>query len=240
LQTKISATVRLEFQEASWDVFLREMKEDLEMSETRRKFLGTLASVGSRATIASSILGLGLKKARAVPVAPCFLPGTRILTDIGYVPIENLKRDDLVLTRAGKLMPIRKIQHHYPAKQSVVCIKRFAIDDATPDRDLYVTAGHRLYVGGYLINASRLVNDTTVVRHEMRSIETLHVELDTHQVIYAEGLEVESSEIGGEPYAPVYSRVNELKALTQLAGITALDPVQTLRMRIVERSLCSV
>jgi hypothetical protein len=59
--------------------------------------------------------------------------------------------------------------------------------------DTYVSPSHCLYIEGVLIPASDLVNGFSISRcgHE-GDIEYFHIELDTHEVVYAEGAAVET------------------------------------------------
>ena len=70
-------------------------------------------------------------------------------------------------------------------------VSRFAIDDQTPQRDLYLSQGHCLLIDGVLIPAKHLVNGCSIAFDEdatrSETIEYFCVELDTHQVIFAEG-----------------------------------------------------
>ena len=74
-------------------------------------------------------------------------------------------------------------------------VARFAIDDHTPYSDLYLSPGHCVFFNEALIPVKYLVNETSIAQStpsEMSALEYYHVELDTHEVIYAEGALVES------------------------------------------------
>jgi hypothetical protein len=84
-----------------------------------------------------------------------------------------------------------------------VKISRFAIDGKAPHADLYVSPAHAIYIDGILIRASDLVNGVIIVadaKPDALSLTYLHIELDTHEPILAEGLEVESFQ-RDNPYA---------------------------------------
>jgi hypothetical protein len=62
-----------------------------------------------------------------------------------------------------------------------------------PHRDLLVSPDHCLFIDGRLIPALMLVNDMTIVQERDRpSVHYLHVELDRHGILLAEGLPAES------------------------------------------------
>ena len=74
-----------------------------------------------------------------------------------------------------------------------VCVKAGALEDNVPKRDLWISPNHAMYLDGVLIEAKDLVNGVSIVQAESaESIEYFHVELDTHDVLIAEGALAES------------------------------------------------
>ena len=76
-----------------------------------------------------------------------------------------------------------------------VRISRFAFDDRTPQSDLYLSPNHALFFDGVLIPAVYLVNGTSIVQvmpEGVKEIEYFHIELETHEVIFAEGVAAET------------------------------------------------
>jgi hypothetical protein len=74
-------------------------------------------------------------------------------------------------------------------------VARFAIDDRTPHRDLYLSPLHCIFINEALIPLMYLINEASIAQgmpSEMSAIEYYHIDLDTHEVIYAEGALVES------------------------------------------------
>lgn len=134
---------------------------------------------------------------------PCFLRGTRIATDCGEVPVEALVPGDRVRTLSGALRPVRWIgQRRYlrdPLARMIwrsvapVRIRRDALADGMPARDLLVSPDHSLYLRGHLINAKNLVNGVSIVQDmQIGDIAYFHLELDRHEVILAEGTAAET------------------------------------------------
>jgi hypothetical protein len=139
--------------------------------------------------------------------ANCFLKGTKIVTAEGERKIEDLAIGDLLPTMFGGLRPIQWIGR-YPIKRSdpskpwvkdalPVRITRSALAPDVPHSDLYVTGGHSLLIDGVLVPAELLINGTTITRdqrhvREYDELEFLHVKLESHEVIYAEGLPAET------------------------------------------------
>lgn len=68
-----------------------------------------------------------------------------------------------------------------------------AVADGVPLRNLLVSPRHALFLDGLLIPAETLVNGASVTRCEgLDSVEYFHIELDSHDVLLAEGCPAES------------------------------------------------
>jgi autotransporter passenger strand-loop-strand repeat protein len=127
---------------------------------------------------------------------PCYCRGTLILTNRGEIAVEQLKIGDLLVTHAGEVRPIRWIgMRSYGGPFAMgnrdvlpVCIREGAIADKVPKRDLWVSPEHAMYLGGVLVPARILVNGTSISQPKRaQPVEYFHLELDTHDVIVAEG-----------------------------------------------------
>ncbi|MHB1305406.1 MAG: Hint domain-containing protein, partial [Acidiphilium sp.] len=73
-----------------------------------------------------------------------------------------------------------------------VRIAKGAIAEGLPERPLYLSPDHALYLDGHLIPAKALVNGRSIVQERRRHITYYHIELETHDVLLAESLPVES------------------------------------------------
>ena len=133
----------------------------------------------------------------------CYLRSNRIRTTEGERRIEELKIGDPVITLSGESKPIKwigrqrfeKRSERWPANLEPVRISQFALDERTPHRDLYLSPNHALYIDGALIPAKYLVNGTSIVQampEGVEEIEYFHIELETHEVIFAEGVAAET------------------------------------------------
>jgi hypothetical protein len=172
----------------------------------------TLASVHSAAaggiTICLPVLGChtigGGGSGGGKVSSNCFLRGTKILTTEGEREIENLAIGDLLPTMFGGLRPIQWIGRYTtrksdPSKAWVedalpVCIARSALAPNVPHADLYMTAAHSVLIDGILVPAEALINGATITRHEPEGdeMEFFHIKLESHDVIYAEGVPTET------------------------------------------------
>jgi hypothetical protein len=143
--------------------------------------------------------------------AMCLLRGTAIATPAGEVRIEDLRIGDLVETAGGGAAPIKWIGRQTfrragPAWNKDVLpirIAPFALDERTPRRALYLTAGHGLLLDGVLIKAVDLVNETSIapaLPAPADSIEYFQIMLDRHDVVLAEGAPVETFLLEAENY----------------------------------------
>ena len=150
-------------------------------------------------------------------VNPCFTTGTLIRTTRGDVPVEILRDGDTVVTESGGTRFVVWIGrrhldftcHPEPDLARPVRIAAGALADGVPARDLVVSPDHAMMLDGVLVQARDLVDGVLITRDDAcREVTYWHVELDTHDVLIAEGAAAESYldtghrgffENGGEP-----------------------------------------
>jgi Hint domain len=132
---------------------------------------------------------------------PCYVTGTLIRTVAGDVAVESLSIGDEVLTASGEVRPIKWIGRRSYAGRFVagkrallpICFKEGSIDEGVPQRDLWVSPKHAMYLDGVLISAEFLLNGVSVTQPDrVDDVSYFHVELETHDVILAEGAQSES------------------------------------------------
>ena len=135
---------------------------------------------------------------------PCYCAGTLISTVRGEVPVEELAIGDEVLTLTGEARPIkwigqRSYRQPFLAKSVMpILIKVGALRDNVPLRDLYVSPEYAMYLDEVLVPAERLVNGVSVVRcANVTTVQYFHIELDSHDVIFAEGAPAETFVVCG-------------------------------------------
>lgn len=131
----------------------------------------------------------------------CFAHGTRIATPGGEVAVEDLRIGDLVVTVAGAARLIRWVGRRSYAGRFVagnrhvlpILIRQGALANDVPRRDLVVSPNHAMYIDGKLIPAVELVNGASIVQLEhVEKVEYFHIELETHDIILAEGATAET------------------------------------------------
>src|SRR5262249_61203468 len=114
---------------------------------------------------------------------------TQILTRDGLRDIVELRVGDQVVTLSGATRQIkwigrntftRRADETWPVEVLPVKVARFALGTRTPFADLYLTAGHAVYLDGMLIEIGALINGRTVVRDtaaDKQVLEYFHLEL---------------------------------------------------------------
>ena len=146
----------------------------------------------------------------------CFATGTRIRTARGEVAVEELVVGDRAVTLGGASRPIRWVGSRtldgqgraLPHNQQPIRIRTGAFGDGLPARDLYLSPGHPVLVGaeadgsgGLLVPVMCLVNGISVARIPVEAVTYWHVELDAHDILFAENLGAESYlDLGSRPW----------------------------------------
>jgi len=142
----------------------------------------------------------------------CFTPGTIIRTGAGTSRIEGLREGDLIQTKDNGVQPIRWIGQRRMSGARLFAMPQLrpvrfhanALGKTRPDQDLLVSPSHRVLINGevarslfntseVLVTARDLVNGTSVtIDAHAREVTYIHLLLDSHQVMWANGLETES------------------------------------------------
>lgn len=142
----------------------------------------------------------------------CFTPDTRIATACGTRRIEDLRPGDRIQTKDNGMQEVvwtgsrrmtgarlYAMPHLRPIR-----FRRGALGIGRPDEDLLVSPQHRMMVQGaaaralfntseVLVAAEDLLNDQSItVDHAVREVTYVHILLEQHQIIWANGLETES------------------------------------------------
>ncbi|MCJ2079642.1 Hint domain-containing protein [Methylobacterium sp. E-016] len=162
----------------------------------------------------------------------CFAAGTLIRTSRGNVAVEDLSVGDLAITSSGASRPIRWIgsrtincgRYSQPSDVMPVRIRAGAFGVNKPVRDLVVSPGHSIcldVLGEVLIPASVLVNGSTIVQEDVDSVTYWHIELDSHDLLIAEGQAAESYlDMGNRDF---FAHSTSSGAVTDLAAKPDVD-----------------
>lgn len=140
----------------------------------------------------------------------CYLKGTLILTNQGFVPIENIKAGHQVVTKGKihknkfvkvdaniKIEPVMWISKfkvfNLNSKSRPICVSKDAFGKNYPFKDLYVSPGHRFLLDGNMVVASSLVNGKTIWQDtKCDDVVYYHLECQEHSAIIANGVLTES------------------------------------------------
>lgn len=170
---------------------------------TMQAWSGTGGTGSVLATITSTS-DLGTRTENTSAFTVCFAAGSRIRTEQGDVAVEELAEGQRVaVLRDGAVAftPItwigeRRINlsaHPQPQTAAPVRIRRGAVGENLPERDLLLSPDHCLFLDGKLVPAKSLINGMTIVQERaLPAVHYFHVEVDPHAVLLAEGLPVES------------------------------------------------
>ena len=167
-------------------------------------YTGQLPSVAnSTVNLLSTGASIASGAGNVVSSIVCFAEGTLIRTPRGDVPIESLQVGGSVLTAAGEAREIKWLssrtvdcrRHPQPVSALPIRIAAGAFGPGAPESDLFVSPGHAICVSvvdEVLIPASSLINGATIVQVDVEEVTYWHVELESHDIILANGLPTES------------------------------------------------
>ena len=131
----------------------------------------------------------------------CFRQGTRLRTPAGWCAVEDLAIGDVVILRDGTTAPVKWLgwrtidcrRHPRPRSVWPVPIAPHAFGPGRPARDLFLSPDHAIFTAGRLVPAYLLVNGATILREtDCRRVTYHHIELETHDILLAEGAPSES------------------------------------------------
>ena len=131
----------------------------------------------------------------------CFYPGTMIATPEGEKAVETLAIGDMVLRQDGSAVPVRWMGRNTISllfadkmKTLPIRIRKDALAENVPSRDLLVSPDHAIFVDGILAQAGTLVNGRSIVRETNvpSTFTYLHIELAQHALVMAENAPAES------------------------------------------------
>lgn len=145
-------------------------------------------------------------------VIVCFTPGTRIMTERGAVPVEDLAPGDMVVTRDNGLQPLRWVGSRKLSLAELLArpelqpvrIAAGALAGAGPDRTMLVSPQHRVLIEGaraemffgeaeVLVPAKHLTGLAEVTRAlPAEGVTYVHILFDRHEIVQSDGIWTES------------------------------------------------
>jgi hypothetical protein len=179
----------------------------------------------------------------------CFLAGTHILTESGEIKVEDLVIGEHVITHSGDAKPIKWIgvgkvlaTRGQRCAATPIIVRKGALGLNVPTRDLRVTKGHALYIDGVLIPVEELINQHSILWDDQaQEVAIYHIELQTHDVLIANGAPAESYRDDGNRW--LFQNVNSEWARSPQAPcapvLTSGPVVDMIWRRLLERTgLC--
>ena len=148
----------------------------------------------------------GAQRAPQPPDTGGFMAGTRVRTASGESLVEALRIGDTVLTRSGLRRQVKWIGRRAYAADTVtgnpnlrpVLLLAGALGHGIPNAPLRLAPMHRLLIddavaGSVLVAAAALVNGLSILRDPVGDpVAYFHIELNSHDVLLAEGAAVET------------------------------------------------
>ena len=164
---------------------------------------GTLAVISSGTTLGDlvfanpSTLTSGIL---ANIVLQCFAEGTQITCPDGPRAIETLQIGDRVSLADGGAEEItwigaRRVEcarHPSPTSVNPIRVAAHAFGRNAPNRTLFLSPDHAVFVDGVLVPVRYLTNGTTIRQIAVPEMTYYHFELRDHAIVLAEGLTVET------------------------------------------------
>ena len=177
-------------------------------------------------------------------IIPCFTPGTRIATPKGEIAVEKLEVGDRVITRDNGIQEIRWIgardmsgaELERAAHLKPVLIRRGALGNDLPERDMMVSPNHRVLVANdktalyfeereVLVAAKHLIGLDGIDIVEVSHTTYIHIMFDQHEVILSDGTWTESFQPGDQSLAGIGSEQRDeiLELFPELATQEGVD-----------------
>lgn len=194
---------------------------------------------------------LSSDRAGSLIYTTCFAEGTLLRTPDGEAAVETMKPGTLVMTPQGA-MPVKWLGYRSisvpsqpkPEDNWLVRIRKDALADGIPSRDLLVTQEHCMVFDSKLVPARMLVNGTSIlIDRTISSYTYYHVELESHEAIWAENALTESyldtgnrDQFENHIVTAIFGGSKKSRGSTVLPLDTSRDFVEPIHARIVARA----
>jgi hypothetical protein len=163
--------------------------------------LGTFATINMVGNYQTSDFYIKPDGNGGTDILLCMATGTKLSTVEGWCKVEKLEPGNRMMTASGESRPVRWIgrrvvnlaKHPYPEKVCPVRVLKGTFGFNCPQTDVLLSPDHAVFTDGVLIPIRYLINGDSIRQEFDRSTITYyHVELDRHDVLIADGLQVES------------------------------------------------
>ncbi|SEW03818.1 Hint domain-containing protein [Cognatiyoonia koreensis] len=130
--------------------------------------------------------------------------GTTIMTLEGETPVEHLSVGDRIITRDSGMAILKGIRMT-SARIAPIRIKAGSLGHTRPDRDMIVAPGARIHIRDWraeaifgaptaMVQAQQLVDGEYLAVQEAREMNTFELIFERQHIIYADGIEMVTSE----------------------------------------------
>ncbi|ABD54123.1 Hint domain-containing protein [Jannaschia sp. CCS1] len=176
-----------------------------------------------------------------------FLAGTHLTLANGkQIPVEHVQIGDLLLTRENGPQPVRWIGFQTRRAVGNAAPVRIKAGTLNTSRDLRLSPQHRLFIwqrrdelgtgrAEVMVKAELLVNGDTVLREEGGHVDSFQIVFNSHEIIYAEGIAVESLLVTGQTRARLPKDLALTVSDTAAASAAALELGDDAGADMVER-----
>lgn len=175
----------------------------------------------------------------------CYAAGTRIATPWGERAVEALRAGSLVTTAGGAvarvvwtgMRTVDLVRHPCPAREQPVRVSAGAFGTGQPLRPLFLSPDHAVSADGALIPVGLLLNGASIVQVTRQTVTYVHVELERHDLLLADGLACESYRDTGNRGAFPQSDQAPAGGAEPCAPLIERGPVlDAVRRRLAERA----
>ena len=152
-----------------------------------------------------------------IPIVPiCFPAGTPVLTDQGYIPIEEIDPEINTIRNKTIVAITKTITNH----DKIVCFEKHSLGYNVPNKKTFVSLNHGIIYNKKLIPAKKFVGRKNGVYFKKYNREYLYnVLMEKHIVMLVNGMKVETLDpknIVAKLYTNKYSPEEKQKIILQI------------------------
>lgn len=142
----------------------------------------------------------GFRGTPNVPFIACFTKDAEVLTPTGYIPIEKINRNDLILNPYGNSKRVINILKRtvFEWQDLPYLIKKDTFGENVPNKDINVSKSHKIKVNDRMITVKNLfrskeyLNKIYINKHMHRPFVYYNLQIEDYDNMIVQNLEVES------------------------------------------------